>query len=123
MYIHTFISEGFKFDLELVLIMDASTMLPPAKRNEKFYLDDIVFLVEGELYRVYSYYFFEASEQIRSLMGINSESSEGGAILLGTCDQHPLALPGVTKYGFELLLSLIYPFNPFLDLMDWLMFD
>lgn len=51
-------------------------------------------------------------------------SAEGNdSCPLGADKKHSLPLHGVTKHDFELLLSMLYPLDPFLTLQEKLFFD
>ncbi|KDQ51175.1 hypothetical protein JAAARDRAFT_41435 [Jaapia argillacea MUCL 33604] len=70
-----------------------------------YYWQDIIFSVEGQLFKVPKTYFVQHSEIFRDMftlpnMGTNAE---------GTSDQNPLRLEGIKKKDFVRLLRVIYP--------------
>jgi hypothetical protein len=58
---------------------------------------------------VYAHKFLENSEKIGSMMEMNTGNEEVNP--LGTDENHPLPLDGVTKHDFELLSSLLHPLS------------
>lgn len=103
--------------------MNTSSAQPT--RDPMFHLDSIVFLVEDELFRVYTYYILENSPKIK-LRIEEARASHGHNTLLGTDDEHPLPLNDVSKHEFQIMVSLIYPLNSleepierFLAITDW----
>ena len=81
-----------------------------AQRHERYYLDDgnIVFLVEGELFRVHRYFFLRDSPIFRDMLSIPVPASSSSPE--GTSDDNPIVLDQVESKDFEHLLWMYY--NP-----------
>ncbi|KAK7036478.1 hypothetical protein VNI00_011675 [Paramarasmius palmivorus] len=84
--------------------MDRDSPVP--RRHEQYYIDTIVYQIEGTLFKVPSRYFHEKSEVFQGASQISSTSVEG------TSDEHPvkLVLPqDATADDFLQLVRIIYP--------------
>jgi len=81
---------------------------PVPTQNPHFYLDSVVFLVEGDLFKVYRH-FFEKSSVFATIFTLPPGDND----VEGSSDAHPFRLEGVAKFDFECLLRLMHLHVPF----------
>ncbi|KIM82521.1 hypothetical protein PILCRDRAFT_820381 [Piloderma croceum F 1598] len=74
-------------------------------RNGRFYMECIVFLVEGTLFKV-PRACFEHSQIFRDVFNLPCTNN---AIIDGSDDGHPFKLDGISKIDFRAFLKLLYP--------------
>jgi len=74
--------------------------------NESFYFEDIVFLVDGMLFKVHRRDFELGSEVFE---GMFKAPPEVGKPVEGSSPDHPLQLDGIKRDDFVQLLKVMYP--------------
>ncbi|KAF8632432.1 hypothetical protein AX15_001876 [Amanita polypyramis BW_CC] len=79
-----------------------------SNRNEEYYLEDIIFQVEDQLFKVHRHMFVQLSVVFRDMFTI---PVPGGVEADGSSDKQPLVLEGIEKKDFVLLLRCLYPLN------------
>jgi len=79
---------------------------PAIKKDESFYFADIIFLVDGCLFKVPRTYFERDSEVFCSLFQLPVAQD---VPIEGSSDQKPLRLEGIKEDDFRQLLRVMYP--------------
>jgi len=79
---------------------------PATRRDESFYFVDVVFLVEGCLFKVPRTYFERDSEVFCGLFQLPVAQN---VPVDGSNDQQPLRLEGIKEDDFRQLLKVMYP--------------
>ncbi|KAF8627772.1 hypothetical protein AX17_006137 [Amanita inopinata Kibby_2008] len=77
-----------------------------ANRDEEYYLEDVIFLVESRLFKVAKYMFVEQSQIFRDMFTLPTPK---GVEPDGSSDKYPLLLEGVKSQDFVQLLKCLYP--------------
>ncbi|KAK0459145.1 uncharacterized protein EV420DRAFT_305233 [Desarmillaria tabescens] len=90
-------------------------------RNESFYWENGIFLVEDELFCVPRYQFIKQSETFRAMFTLLQADANA---VEGNTDDRPIRLYGVSKIDFERLLNFMYhldiPSVPTRPLEEWI---
>ncbi|EDR07772.1 uncharacterized protein LACBIDRAFT_298314 [Laccaria bicolor S238N-H82] len=77
-------------------------------RDEDFYHDYVIFLVEGSLFKVPRLHFIQESEILREMFLFPPPES---SVVDGLTDEQPLCLDHILKEDFRQLLKVFYPRN------------
>ncbi|KDQ51208.1 hypothetical protein JAAARDRAFT_199247 [Jaapia argillacea MUCL 33604] len=72
-----------------------------------YYFEDVIFLVEDQLFKVPRLYFENHSDIFRDMFQLPTQ----GADVDGSSDENPLRLEGIKKKDFVRLLRIMYPKN------------
>jgi len=80
------------------------------RRDESFYFADVVFLVEGCLFKVPRAYFERDSEVFCGMFNLPVGPRE--VPVDGSSDRYPLRLEGIRENDFRQLLRVMYPQHP-----------
>lgn len=75
-------------------------------KDPHFYFTDVVFLVEGVLFKVHRHNFENDSEVFQTMFSLPIAQ---GSVPDGTNDDHPLVLHGIKKDDFVQLLRVMFP--------------
>ncbi|OCH84254.1 hypothetical protein OBBRIDRAFT_799251 [Obba rivulosa] len=75
-------------------------------KHPDFYFTDVVFLVEGVLFKVHRRNFENDSEIFQTMFSLPVAE---GSIPDGSSDEHPLILQGISKDDFVQLLRVMFP--------------
>ncbi|KAG5637570.1 hypothetical protein H0H81_004147 [Sphagnurus paluster] len=78
--------------------------VPAYSRDEEFYLENIVFLVEDRLFSVPRNYFTHASDIFASAFSLPTSAGDPRE---GTCDETPLVLEGISRADFKGFLRVM----------------
>ncbi|KAF8627779.1 hypothetical protein AX17_006144 [Amanita inopinata Kibby_2008] len=77
-----------------------------ADRDQDYYLEDIIFLVENRLFKVPKFPFIEQSQIFRDMFDVPTPK---GVEPDGSSDKCPLVLEGIKSQDFVQLLTCLYP--------------
>ncbi|OBZ75090.1 hypothetical protein A0H81_05020 [Grifola frondosa] len=80
--------------------------LPAPKRDDCFYDDPVIFLVENVLFRKPRRPFAQESEVFRNMFELPVPE---GSVVDGSSDEHPLRLEGVSSADFRYFLKVLFP--------------
>ncbi|KAJ7699018.1 hypothetical protein B0H17DRAFT_1196605 [Mycena rosella] len=83
-----------------------ATTTPNPTRDEKYYLDTIIFQVEDRLFKVPRYHFERNSEIFASALMLPAAGE-----IEGTTEENPLKLEGISRVDFQRLLEVLYPLD------------
>ncbi|PFH47358.1 hypothetical protein AMATHDRAFT_67826 [Amanita thiersii Skay4041] len=79
-------------------------------RDDEYYFQDIIFLVEGRLFKVPKHMFIQESQLFRTMLSLPVPN---GTPADGSSDDHPLKLDGVKAADFTHILRCLYPMRQF----------
>lgn len=75
-------------------------------RDEDFYMQDVIFRVENQLFKVPIRYLIETSDVFRTMFELpQGEEASGGE---GSSDEKPVHLEGVKSEDFKQLLKVLF---------------
>jgi len=95
-----------EFQSEAAAIHDVDSERATTRRDESFYFVDIIFLVEGCLFKVPRTYFERDSEAFSAMFKLPVAQD---VPVEGSSDQQPIHLEGITAHEFRQLLRVMYP--------------
>ncbi|RDB16607.1 hypothetical protein Hypma_002794 [Hypsizygus marmoreus] len=75
-------------------------------RDEEYYMESVVFQVEGYLFSVPRYYFTSCSDIFASTFSLPPGES---TLQEGSSDEHPFILESISRADFKGLLRVMYP--------------
>jgi len=78
------------------------------KRDDVYYLDPVIFLVEDVLFKIPRHYLETHSSIFRDIFSLPQGDNDAE----GSHDEKPFVLESVSKIDFRKLLMVIYPENP-----------
>ncbi|KAJ7625578.1 hypothetical protein FB45DRAFT_921805 [Roridomyces roridus] len=77
-------------------------------RHTKYYMENVIFLVENQLFKVPRYRFENNSEIFKTAFELPvTDSAEGQS------DEDPIKLEGISSVDFERVLGVLYPANSY----------
>ncbi|EMD34251.1 hypothetical protein CERSUDRAFT_158602 [Gelatoporia subvermispora B] len=85
---------------------DATKVIGTPSKHPNFYFTDVVFLVEGVLFKVHRRNFENDSEVFQTMFSLPIAEGE---IADGSSDEHPLVLRGIKQDDFVQLLRVMFP--------------
>ncbi|KAF9816789.1 hypothetical protein IEO21_03869 [Rhodonia placenta] len=87
---------------------EAAPEIASRNRHERFYIPDgnVVFLVEGTLFKVHRYFFIHGSNVFQGMFSMPSPAGEDSE---GMSDERPIFLEGISSLDFARFLTMFYP--------------